>query len=110
MVLDPTLKEEPRATEQMLRRERNRWHAVIITGPNSACAAAKACKGKRFLSAEVPLLPLAGCTSVRCECKYRHFDDRRSAPRRREEVIGVSASAGRADSERRKKGGRRTTD
>jgi hypothetical protein len=61
------------------------WHAVAIAAPASACAAAQACKGKRFLSRDAPQLPLAECDTTQCECKYRHFPDRRGPPRRHDE-------------------------
>lgn len=89
-------------------RPPKRWHAVAVTAGTDACAAAKACKGKRFLSKDAPSLPLEGCDAARCDCKYRHFDDRRGAARRRDDAIGTSASRG--DGERRKKGGRRADD
>ena len=104
MMLDRPAPPSATARERVLKR----WHAVTVTAGENACAAAKACKGKRFLSKEAPSLPLEGCDSAKCHCKYRHFDDRRAAPRRRDEAIGPSTS--RATAERRKKGGRRAED
>jgi hypothetical protein len=82
-----------------------RWHAVAIIGSRTACAAAQACKGKRYLSGEAPQLPLAKCDAARCECKYRHFEDRRAAERRRDLAPPVRDSANRRSSK-----GRRATD
>lgn len=104
MMLDSPGQASASARERALKR----WHAVTVAAGQSACAAAKACKGKRFLSKEAPSLPLEGCDSASCHCKYRHFDDRRAAPRRRDEAIGASAPS--ANAERRKKGGRRAGD
>jgi hypothetical protein len=86
----------------------HRWHAVMIAVSAGACAAAQACKGKRFLSGDAPRLPLAGCDATRCDCKYRHFVDRRGAPRRQDEKI--AAPPGRADANRRIRRGRRAAD
>ena len=103
-MLDSAAQSSATAKERALKR----WHAVTVSAGQNACAAAKACKGKRFLSKEAPSLPLEGCDSAKCHCTYRHFDDRRGAPRRRDEAIGPTAS--RANAERRKKGGRRAGD
>jgi hypothetical protein len=52
------------------------------------CQWARLCTGKRFLIPEVPRLPLQGCDAQHCECKYRHFEDRRAKPRRSNELGG----------------------
>jgi hypothetical protein len=92
----------------------NRWHAITIIGNNYACAAAQACRGKRFLSSEAPRLPLAECDARRCECRYRHFADRRGPPRRRDEKAQDStittAKMRAISAERRAKSGRRASD
>lgn len=90
------------------RRSGQHWHAVSITGPSSACAAAQACKGKRYLSGEAPRLPLEGCDAARCECRYRHFADRRGDPRREDETA-AKQQAGKGN-DRRTSRGRRATD
>ena len=89
------------------RAVRHRWHAVAIVGTADACAAAKACKDSRYLSAEAPRLPLAGCDAKCCDCRYAHFDDRRRAPRRAEDRGGVPK---RVATEQRVRRGRRATD
>jgi hypothetical protein len=59
------------------RRVANPYHAVSIeTGPRS-CAKAREMEGRRYLSASAPMLPLAGCTSPVCQCRYAHHQDRR---------------------------------
>jgi hypothetical protein len=87
---------------------RLRWHAVAIVAAADSCAASKACKDRRFLSGEAPRLPLPGCDAACCDCKYRHFVDRRRMPRRADER--GAAAPKHADSERRERRGRRTSD
>lgn len=59
------------------------WKAVAILADDSACAAARELRGKRFLSRSAPRLPLPECTKQeQCQCKYRHLRDRRGPPRR----------------------------
>jgi hypothetical protein len=70
---------EPQA---LSRTPDRRWHAVAIVPTATACAAARACKDKCYLSAEAPRLPLADCDAASCDCRYGHFDDRRRGPRR----------------------------
>jgi hypothetical protein len=69
------------------KKARLRYHCVeIIAGPGG-CKAAVELKQQRLLSAGAPLLPLATCdTPEKCECRYRHHDDRRAGPRRAAEV------------------------
>ena len=97
----------PRSEEVSTRKPRHRWHAVTIVAPSGACEAAFACKGKRFLSSEAPRLPLAQCDADRCNCKYRHFEDRRAGPRRSAET---GAPEKRTPVNRREKRGRRSVD
>jgi hypothetical protein len=61
---------------------RNPWKAVEVISGSRQCTASKLLKGKRFLNAEAPKLPLSECTEVHCTCRYRHFADRRVGPRR----------------------------
>jgi len=43
-------------------------------------------KTRRFLSLEAPRFPLPGCSHpARCDCLYRHHEDRRAGPRRSDE-------------------------
>ena len=59
------------------------WKAVVILSGDSACAAVRELRSKRFLSRSAPRLPLAECTiQDRCQCKYRHLGDRRGVQRR----------------------------
>jgi hypothetical protein len=87
-----------------------KWHAVEILSPRTACPAVEAVKGRRFLSAEAPLLPLFECTrSGICACVYRKFADRRAGARREHEETGIRRTA-MPPQERRRKRGRRKAD
>lgn len=59
------------------------FHAVSMRYSVNACDAAKAITGRRFLSSDAPRLPLPGCDSPDCRCKYTHHADRRSGDDRR---------------------------
>ncbi len=94
----------------------NPWHAVGISTGLSCCQASVALRQTRFLSSYAPTLPLEGCTQPKaCMCKYKHFSDRRSGPRRTTETeifqnaLSRHAVATRAQ-ERRALRGRRATD
>jgi hypothetical protein len=106
-VLIETKAEVEDPTQTRTQRAPRHWHAVTIAGRATACAAAQACKGKRFLSSEAPRLPLPGCDVQQCGCKYRHFEDRRGEPRRNDEKI---ADPKRPPTNRRASRGRRATD
>jgi hypothetical protein len=87
-----------------------RWNAVSIVSASGSCEAARALKGRRFLSAEAPRLPLAECAyAASCRCVYRKYADRREGPRREDDETGVRRS-GAVEQERRRRGGRRSTD
>jgi len=104
-IYEPAEVDAPRRKDKKINR---RWHAVGIVATARSCDAARACKDRRYLSAEAPALPLEGCDAVRCECRYGHFDDRRRGPRRSEEKGGVPPKAIKA--ERRERRGRRASD
>jgi hypothetical protein len=87
-----------------------RWNAVSIVGATGSCDASRALKGKRFLSAEAPRLPLAGCSVPRaCLCVYKKYPDRRTGARREEDKTGLRRPVA-GESERRNKRGRRGSD
>jgi hypothetical protein len=66
------------------------WHAVSIVWLRYGCEAVRMLGGQRFLAAEAPRLPLAGCSAVEaCQCKYKHHEDRRGSTRRREDRLGL---------------------
>ncbi|HUK03218.1 MAG TPA: hypothetical protein VLW26_13145 [Steroidobacteraceae bacterium] len=96
-----------RTTERKSTARRN-WHAVTIVSTSHACAAAHALADKRFLSSEAPKLPLRDCDAARCECRYRHHEDRRAGARRQNEINGSGGR--RIVAERRGGRGRRDSD
>jgi hypothetical protein len=52
------------------------------------CEAAQSIKGRRFLGAEAPALPLENCTAETCHCRYVHHVDRRTGILDRRRVRG----------------------
>jgi len=87
----------------------NPFHAVSVQPGPSACQTARDCAEKRFLSAEAPTLPLAGCDATRCNCRYLHHQDRRTGARRISDLTQRQNHFWRGE-ERRRDGGRRVTD
>jgi hypothetical protein len=86
------------------------WHAVSIVTKNPCCEAARALRAKRFLSASAPRLPLADCTMRNhCACAYKHHEDRRGPPRRKDEAAGLRRG-GKVAQERRTRASRRDGD
>jgi hypothetical protein len=93
----------------MIKKPANPWNAVSIVCTSASCAAAQALKGRRFLSAAAPRLPLSDCTSAdACRCVYRKHPDRRAGPRREAEISALRRSS--PNPERRRSRGRRSTD
>jgi hypothetical protein len=84
------------------------YHAVSIIPGVDACAAAHRFTRHRFLSRNAPRLPLPSCDAERCTCHFKHHKDRRAGARRRSEVGMMEASWN--GPERRRTGGRRSTD
>tara|TARA_R110002096_G_scaffold154_14_gene826 strand:- start:4410 stop:4799 length:390 start_codon:yes stop_codon:yes gene_type:complete len=54
----------------------------IVAGSEACCRAAKILAGQRFLTDEIPKLPLEQCDVANCYCTYKLFDDRRTDERR----------------------------
>lgn len=61
----------------------SRYHAVSIWPCLEACPAAWKMENQRFLSTKAPTLPLGVCKQETCECRYRHYSDRRDGEDRR---------------------------
>ncbi len=100
----------PAATQRPDPSQATPYHAVSVCAGKDACAAAQRFSGKRVLSAEALLLPLADCDRAnRCTCHYRHHDDRRERPRRQSEGA-PPAGPPVQQAERREKKGRRSED
>ena len=86
-----------------------RFHAVSIRFGPGACAASRVLHGRRFLAGTAPPLPLSGCDSNDCQCRFVHFADRRNGDdRRRPFQKGFGGSATRRNEDRRKLPDRRT--
>jgi len=90
------------------RKPDRKWHAVAVVPGPKCCQAVQAYAQTRYLCAEAPRLPVAGCDAGTCDCRYRHFDDRRQGPRREEEENGGARKT--IGAERRAGRGRRATD
>lgn len=86
------------------------FHAVAIRCSQNACQAAKDSQLERHLSAEAPLLPLPQCDRPeQCQCRYQHFEDRRSGSRRTSEG-GLTNQSNSDREERRRIKSRRAED
>lgn len=66
-----------------IQRIVNPYHAVSIKAGSGGCAHALELKGRRFLSAEAPRMPVPDCDAETCACVYTHHDDRRVGRDRR---------------------------
>jgi hypothetical protein len=87
-----------------------RFHAVSVVCNGEGCAAARALKDVRLLSADAPRLPLATCEHpATCGCRFQHHSDRRIGSRRATE-ISESASRHFFTHDRRDRRGRRESD
>lgn len=84
---------------------------TIVPGPD-ACEAVLTFDGKRFLSGDAPILPLADCGSSSCTCKYVHHEDRRdiSDDRRQAFSLRTDLHGSAGEEERRQRAGRRGPD
>jgi hypothetical protein len=99
----------PKPKARPLRSEP--YHAVTVVASRDACEAARAARCNRVLADKAPLLPLAQCDRpMHCACRYQHFEDRRSQPRRQADGAPPAASPVSADRERRDSVGRRSDD
>ncbi len=82
--------------------------ASVVIEEDQCCQAAATIAGKRYLMAEVPMLPLDGCTRVdACPCKYQKFSDRRQEDRR---AMGNGSGAKDGTEQRSNSRGRRKYD
>ena len=85
------------------------FHAVAIFCGKTPCQSAKDNQKKRYLSAEAPLLPLDQCDRPdQCQCRYKHYEDRRAGPRRRIEQ-GLPGTTDAEREERRNANDRRAS-
>ena len=85
-----------------------RFHAISIRARPDACDAAREIHGLRFLSAEVPELPLPECDVANCGCRFVRHRDRRSGDDRRSPFQGgYGGSSTRREEDRRRIADRR---
>jgi hypothetical protein len=99
---------EPAPTARAPRKAVNPHHAVVVVPGRHACAEAYALRTRRFLSREAPVLPLPGCGSAQCECRYQHHDDRRKGLRRaRDLAVSIDGHDGAEQRDRSKRGRRK---
>jgi hypothetical protein len=89
------------------RRVVNPYHAVEVSPALGCCKAAVDLKGRRFLSAEAPKLPLPGCDAASCRCRFVHHNDRRMDDDRRQLIVNP---LGHQMRDRRRGRGSRNTD
>ena len=99
------------ATTSKRINEKSRYRGVQVNGVRAdSCAAVQALAGQRFLSNEVPMLPLSGCDLNDCRCTFELFDDRRTEIRRASDVTFDIASELRVQDNRRGASLRRRSD
>ena len=101
-----------RQPESLADTSSSQYHAVSIKYDSSACEAAKAMDGRRFLSNAAPRLPLPECDVLECNCRFTHHKDRRTGKDRRSpfSAAGYGGGTGSFEKERREKAGRRQED
>jgi len=88
------------------------YHSVSLRVSPTACKAAKALEGRRFLASAAPRIPLPVCDVKNRECRFAHYGDRRAAQDRRSifTASGQSAATSAAEVERRDATERREDD
>lgn len=65
----------------------SKYRGVQVTvNTDACCEAARELTGQRFLSDDVPMLPLDDCDANNCQCTYKLYDDRRTDFRRASDV------------------------
>ena len=106
------LRGAPRATDDsapQIPASTSPYHAVSLKYSSSACDAAKAMTGRRFLSSAAPRLPLPECDSLECRCRFVHHSDRRTGKDRRSPFSPARPTSGTGtfEAERRQNEDRR---
>jgi len=64
----------------------------VVPGSLDCCYAVQELLGERFLSKQIPSLPLDGCDAQDCQCSYAHLKDRRTDARRVSDAVGDDTS------------------
>ena len=90
------------------------YQAVSVASYGGGCSEVESIAGERFLVKTAPLIPLHGCASHHCNCRYVRHDDRRHLGRDRRLGVGmVSEMFDTSETQNRrfqKSPGRRKTD
>lgn len=81
--------------------------AVSIAFSGDACTAVRKLEGQKFLGNEAPITPLGDCSCPNCQCRYIHYNDRRSQEDQRDPLASKDAQQ---LNERRSKRERRRID
>ncbi len=82
----------PAATKPAKSKNGRAFGGVEIVAQGAGCQAVETIAGERFLTTDVPSLPLPDCDQSACECRYRRFTDRRTDVRRDVDVgIGIAS-------------------
>jgi hypothetical protein len=102
-----TTKKKPK---DATRPKNNPYSAVSIEFDLGACPTVQSISDKFFLAHQAPSIPLSGCTSTACHCKYIHHKGRRHAIRRPQSILTTAAYESTGNQERRTNTGRRKTD
>jgi hypothetical protein len=56
---------------------------VMISPCLGSCSTATEQRDRRYLAVDAPELPLTGCDAEQCNCRYKHYQDRREDTDRR---------------------------
>ena len=79
----------------------------IVPSIEGCCIEAKEVSSKRYLSHEIPRLPLESCDFDNCQCTYKLFDDRRNDLRRASDTGFDVASSFLVETDMRQEAGDR---
>jgi hypothetical protein len=67
----------------------SRYRCVeVLPGSLDCCQAVQDILGQRFLSKQIPSLPLDACDAQDCRCSYEFLADRRTSVRRVSDAVG----------------------
>ncbi|BAJ00610.1 hypothetical protein [Shewanella violacea] len=66
------------------------YHNVTIELTPHSCNAVKKLQGIHFLSKDAPSIPIAHCDAMKCQCHYKHYQDRRSENLERRVGFGIT--------------------
>jgi len=90
------------------------YQAVSVASYGGGCSEVASIAGQRFLVKVAPLIPLQGCASNHCNCRYVRHDDRRHLGRDRRLGVGMVSEifevSETQDRRYQKSPGRRKTD